>query len=147
MITKLLTVRVCTLGTDDYTPPEWYSGFTYRAGPSTVWQLGAVLFEMLHGNSKFETKKFLKKELIINCGLSKGQKIVRIRQRVRMIRAHIVVDHQGNCLYLSSPLFLSRLQGFPTGVFGDGSQAAPHPDRARASPVAQMNVARRNHEP
>ncbi|XP_059201299.1 serine/threonine-protein kinase prk-2-like [Centropristis striata] len=35
-------------GTYWYTSPEWFLRGWYKAGPSTVWQLGVVLFAMLH---------------------------------------------------------------------------------------------------
>uniref|UniRef100_A0A3Q1IBS2 non-specific serine/threonine protein kinase n=1 Tax=Anabas testudineus TaxID=64144 RepID=A0A3Q1IBS2_ANATE len=42
-------------GTLAHVPPEWYSCYSYKAGPTTVWQLGVVLFEMLHPEESFET--------------------------------------------------------------------------------------------
>ncbi|CAK6970692.1 serine/threonine-protein kinase pim-1-like [Scomber scombrus] len=56
-------------GTTAHVPPEWYSRGTYRAGPTTVWQLGVVLFDMLHSYS-FETKQFLDDQLKISTDLS-----------------------------------------------------------------------------
>ncbi|KAA8586544.1 hypothetical protein FQN60_000380, partial [Etheostoma spectabile] len=35
-------------GTASHIPPEWYSDCMYRPSPTTVWQVGVVLFEMLH---------------------------------------------------------------------------------------------------
>uniref|UniRef100_A0A3B4Y9A5 non-specific serine/threonine protein kinase n=1 Tax=Seriola lalandi dorsalis TaxID=1841481 RepID=A0A3B4Y9A5_SERLL len=35
-------------GTCDHIPPEYYSHFTYSASPTTVWQVGVVLFEIRH---------------------------------------------------------------------------------------------------
>ncbi|XP_042355481.1 serine/threonine-protein kinase pim-1-like [Plectropomus leopardus] len=57
-------------GTSSYTPPEWHRRFTYRAGPTTVWQLGAVLYETLHRCTAFETTKFLEKQQTISNKLS-----------------------------------------------------------------------------
>ncbi|KAM8740996.1 serine/threonine-protein kinase pim-1-like [Acanthopagrus schlegelii] len=57
-------------GTTDHVPPEWNSHYTYRAGTSTVWQMGVVLFDSLHG-VVFETTKFLTKKLKIKDKLSK----------------------------------------------------------------------------
>ncbi|XP_018516730.1 serine/threonine-protein kinase pim-1 [Lates calcarifer] len=58
-------------GTSAHIPPEWYSRCTYKAGPTTVWQLGVVLFEILHNKAPFETNKFLGNKLKINRKLSK----------------------------------------------------------------------------
>ncbi|XP_019949424.1 serine/threonine-protein kinase pim-2-like [Paralichthys olivaceus] len=57
-------------GTREYIPPEWYNSSTYTAGPATVWQLGIVLFEMLHICDRFSTKRFQKKVQRISCRLS-----------------------------------------------------------------------------
>ncbi|XP_060939476.1 serine/threonine-protein kinase pim-1-like [Limanda limanda] len=60
-------------GTERYATPEFCSSSVYRAGPSTVWQLGAVLYEMLH-NQGFITKRFLRKQLKISGGLCQNLK-------------------------------------------------------------------------
>ncbi|XP_071264584.1 serine/threonine-protein kinase pim-2-like [Salvelinus alpinus] len=44
-------------GTSQYTPPEWFLRESYRAGPSTVWQLGVVLYDMLCGDQPFNTRR------------------------------------------------------------------------------------------
>ncbi|XP_042251970.1 serine/threonine-protein kinase pim-2-like [Thunnus maccoyii] len=36
-------------GTLACAPPEWYVRGEYKAGPTTVWQLGALLYRLLHG--------------------------------------------------------------------------------------------------
>ncbi|XP_056253726.1 serine/threonine-protein kinase pim-1-like [Seriola aureovittata] len=59
-------------GTCDHIPPEYYSHFTYSASPTTVWQVGVVLFEMFHRRERFETRKFLTKKLKINKQLSEN---------------------------------------------------------------------------
>ncbi|XP_044077665.1 serine/threonine-protein kinase pim-1-like isoform X2 [Siniperca chuatsi] len=59
-------------GTSAHIPPEWYSHCTYRAGPTTVWQMGVVLFDMLHRKTQFETTKFLGNKLKISNNLSKN---------------------------------------------------------------------------
>ncbi|XP_071325681.1 serine/threonine-protein kinase pim-1-like [Trachinotus anak] len=57
-------------GTSAHIPPEYFSRCTYRAGPTTVWQLGVVLFDMLHRNARFETNRFLRNKLKIKNALS-----------------------------------------------------------------------------
>uniref|UniRef100_A0A8C4ERI4 non-specific serine/threonine protein kinase n=1 Tax=Dicentrarchus labrax TaxID=13489 RepID=A0A8C4ERI4_DICLA len=50
-----LTEEVYTTkqGTYDYTSPEWFLCQSYTAEPTTVWELGVVLFGMLHGSLPF----------------------------------------------------------------------------------------------
>nr|XP_004566050.2 serine/threonine-protein kinase pim-1-like [Maylandia zebra] len=62
---------VCRLfyGTAIHTPPECYGRKKYRAGPTTVWQMGVVLYEALHVGD-FNTMTFLQKELKFNKDLS-----------------------------------------------------------------------------
>ncbi|XP_069371520.1 serine/threonine-protein kinase pim-1-like isoform X1 [Paralichthys olivaceus] len=57
-------------GTRKHIPPEEYYKCGYMAGPTTVWQLGIILFEMLH-KKVFTTGSFLKKELKISSQLSR----------------------------------------------------------------------------
>ncbi|XP_038563400.1 serine/threonine-protein kinase pim-1-like [Micropterus salmoides] len=59
-------------GTSAHIPPEWYSQCTYKAGPTTVWQMGVVLFDTLHSKTPFETTKFLGNKLKISNNLSKS---------------------------------------------------------------------------
>ncbi|XP_071400434.1 serine/threonine-protein kinase pim-2-like [Centroberyx affinis] len=42
-------------GTPTYTPPEWFQRGSYRAGPTTVWQLGVLMFALLAGQLPFDT--------------------------------------------------------------------------------------------
>ncbi|XP_054893749.1 serine/threonine-protein kinase pim-1-like [Poeciliopsis prolifica] len=58
-------------GTRDHIPPEFHSLRKYTAGPTTVWQLGVLLFEILH-NKMFKTVSFLTNKLKINKSLSKN---------------------------------------------------------------------------
>ncbi|XP_072231761.1 serine/threonine-protein kinase pim-1-like [Leuresthes tenuis] len=55
--------------TSAHVPPEWLSSCTYSAGPTTVWQVGVVLFEMLH-NKEFRSTNFIRKKLKISSTLS-----------------------------------------------------------------------------
>ncbi|XP_026008170.1 serine/threonine-protein kinase pim-2-like isoform X3 [Astatotilapia calliptera] len=56
-------------GTPLHTPPEWYRRSCYRCGPTTVWQMGVVLYEALHARD-FNTERFLTKKLSIKKRLS-----------------------------------------------------------------------------
>ncbi|XP_034021406.1 serine/threonine-protein kinase pim-2-like [Thalassophryne amazonica] len=54
-----LTSYVCVLfivGTRDYAPPEYIQLKRYRASPTTVWQLGVLMYGLLEGNEPFATK-------------------------------------------------------------------------------------------
>ena len=44
-------------GTPEYATPEWIVHRTYDAEPSTVWQLGTLLFAMLNGYPPFDHKQ------------------------------------------------------------------------------------------
>ncbi|XP_071403272.1 serine/threonine-protein kinase pim-1-like [Centroberyx affinis] len=44
-------------GTPAYTPPEWYQQGSYTAGPTTVWQLGVLMFGLLAGRLPFDTER------------------------------------------------------------------------------------------
>nr|XP_020454187.1 serine/threonine-protein kinase pim-1-like isoform X2 [Monopterus albus] len=57
-------------GTAAFVQPEYLSNFTYKAGPTTVWQLGLVMFEALHKNARFSTIGFLNRTLKISNELS-----------------------------------------------------------------------------
>ncbi|KAM4568122.1 serine/threonine-protein kinase pim-2-like [Fundulus diaphanus] len=56
-------------GTPEHIPPEFDRHGSYSAGPTTVWQLGVVLFEILH-KKMFKTPSFLTNRLKINNRLS-----------------------------------------------------------------------------
>ncbi|XP_027884965.1 serine/threonine-protein kinase pim-2-like [Xiphophorus couchianus] len=58
-------------GTHALQSPEYRTQKKYFAGPTTVWQLGVVLFEILH-DTNFDTNKFLKKKLKISKRLPKN---------------------------------------------------------------------------
>uniref|UniRef100_A0A3Q2YGL5 non-specific serine/threonine protein kinase n=1 Tax=Hippocampus comes TaxID=109280 RepID=A0A3Q2YGL5_HIPCM len=66
-----LTAHHCfVLGTLSYAPPEFVLRGTYRAGPTTVWHLGAMLFELLAGSKQFDTLLFISQMLQLNRVLS-----------------------------------------------------------------------------
>ncbi|XP_047463391.1 serine/threonine-protein kinase pim-3-like [Mugil cephalus] len=68
--TKKTSLFTIFCGTVAHILPEWYQRHTYRAGPSTVWQVGVVLYEMLHTHNRFETRKFLRNKVRISKELS-----------------------------------------------------------------------------
>ncbi|KAM9359110.1 serine/threonine-protein kinase pim-2-like [Symphorus nematophorus] len=47
-------------GTFAYAPPEYFSQGSYEAAPTTVWQLGALLYELLDGDTQFTTSKYVR---------------------------------------------------------------------------------------
>ncbi|XP_037108197.1 serine/threonine-protein kinase pim-2-like [Syngnathus acus] len=57
-------------GTLKYAPPEYTHKRPYCAGPTTVWHLGALLFELLDGKQRFDTCMFLSEGLKLNRDLS-----------------------------------------------------------------------------
>ncbi|XP_041653184.1 serine/threonine-protein kinase pim-1-like [Cheilinus undulatus] len=62
-------------GTPAHAPPEFDRHGTYRADPTTVWQMGVVLYDLLHwGKNDFRTSKFLRGEISIRADLPPGCK-------------------------------------------------------------------------
>ncbi|XP_068576782.1 serine/threonine-protein kinase pim-3-like [Cebidichthys violaceus] len=59
-------------GTPPPPPPEWYDRGMYRAGPTAVYQIGAVLFETLHSGAEFDTIGFFADDLRISNELSEN---------------------------------------------------------------------------
>uniref|UniRef100_UPI003AAF38CE serine/threonine-protein kinase pim-1-like n=1 Tax=Centroberyx gerrardi TaxID=166262 RepID=UPI003AAF38CE len=60
-------------GTPAYTPPEWYQRGSYRAGPTTVWQLGVLMFGLLAGRLPFDTgRQIVHKKAKLGNGFSRN---------------------------------------------------------------------------
>ncbi|XP_032372407.1 serine/threonine-protein kinase pim-2 [Etheostoma spectabile] len=57
-------------GTFSKAPPEWFIFKRYKAGPTTVWQLGALLYDLLDHDHSFKTRIYLERGIKINCNLS-----------------------------------------------------------------------------
>ncbi|KAF3703760.1 Serine/threonine-protein kinase pim-2 [Channa argus] len=57
-------------GTTEYAPPEFDMYGSYKAGPTTVWQLGALLYEITDGYKQFTTTLVLRKRIKFNKELS-----------------------------------------------------------------------------
>ncbi|XP_034567745.1 serine/threonine-protein kinase pim-2-like [Notolabrus celidotus] len=58
-------------GTRALAPPEWITHKKYRAEPTTVWQLGALMYRMLH-DRLFDTLSYITGQLRISDKLSMG---------------------------------------------------------------------------
>ncbi|XP_059202698.1 serine/threonine-protein kinase pim-2-like [Centropristis striata] len=59
-------------GTFSKAPPEWYTVGEYQARPTTVWQLGALLYDMLDHNKSFNTEVYMENRMEISSDLSTG---------------------------------------------------------------------------
>ncbi|XP_077590647.1 uncharacterized protein LOC144208592 [Stigmatopora nigra] len=83
-------------GTLSYAPPEYVLRGTYRAGPTTVWHLGAMLFELLAGSKQFDTLLFISQMLRLNRVLSQDCKdfLQMCLNRDPKQRATLVQIHQ-----------------------------------------------------
>ncbi|KAF6716888.1 Serine/threonine-protein kinase pim-2 [Oryzias melastigma] len=57
-------------GTNCHAPPEWMFRRKYSAGPTTVWQMGIVLFDCLH-IVHFNSSSFIRRKTKIKHNLSK----------------------------------------------------------------------------
>uniref|UniRef100_A0A4W6DWC1 non-specific serine/threonine protein kinase n=1 Tax=Lates calcarifer TaxID=8187 RepID=A0A4W6DWC1_LATCA len=69
-------------GTSAYAPPEYFTRGAYEAAPTTVWQLGALLYELLDGYNQFITSEFLHKNITFNTGLSQGKSMMASTQHL-----------------------------------------------------------------
>uniref|UniRef100_A0A3Q0T261 non-specific serine/threonine protein kinase n=1 Tax=Amphilophus citrinellus TaxID=61819 RepID=A0A3Q0T261_AMPCI len=61
-------------GTSAYAPPELLTCGRYEAAPTTVWQLGALLYKMLDAEQYFSTSEFLRGRINFNKDLSQVPK-------------------------------------------------------------------------
>ncbi|XP_061658617.1 serine/threonine-protein kinase pim-1-like isoform X2 [Syngnathoides biaculeatus] len=68
--TKKRSLYRLFFGTPSLEPPEWLRHHWYRAGPTTAWQIGTVLFEILHHDVDFQTEGFLREEIKISDKIS-----------------------------------------------------------------------------
>uniref|UniRef100_A0A3B5PZG9 non-specific serine/threonine protein kinase n=1 Tax=Xiphophorus maculatus TaxID=8083 RepID=A0A3B5PZG9_XIPMA len=73
MLFRLTDCLILTLlqGTPEHLPLDWFMHNNYCAEPTTVWQLGVVLFEVVH-MMRFNSHSFLKNKLKISKRLSKN---------------------------------------------------------------------------
>lgn len=125
---------VCFLGTPNYCPPEFLTTKCYSSGPTTVWQLGAVLYEVLHDTAYFDAKVVLRRNLEISTDLSTGKKCLHFNIHCSL----------GFLDLLTSSLFffLCRLPGFLGRVFKGRSWKATEAGGSPGSPLAQLNPSR-----
>uniref|UniRef100_A0A8C3AQV9 non-specific serine/threonine protein kinase n=1 Tax=Cyclopterus lumpus TaxID=8103 RepID=A0A8C3AQV9_CYCLU len=94
-------------GTSAYAPPEFYLKGKYKAGPTTVWQLGALLFELLDGHKQFITSEFLQRKISINSELSQGETMllsIQDRSFVTMIMCRVLSSFHVPIGHCSLPL-------------------------------------------
>ncbi|XP_062268000.1 serine/threonine-protein kinase pim-1-like [Platichthys flesus] len=63
------TIFTINCGTEEHQPPECYFQSCHSPGPTTVWQLGIVLFEMLLREA-FSTEDYLQRKLNMSSKLS-----------------------------------------------------------------------------
>ncbi len=113
---------LCTFGTLELAPPEWLEGSVYRPGPTTVWQVGVVLFESLHNESHFQSTKFLQYKQKINKNLSESKTNTSIYLPISKHNSVYCSSHYDGLsvmsfFYLFLSLLHSRLPGFLEGVF------------------------------
>ncbi|KAL7376758.1 hypothetical protein ABVT39_015425 [Epinephelus coioides] len=59
-------------GTFSKAPPEWFVVREYQAIPTTVWQLGALLWDLLDRKHSFKTQVYFQEGLKINKNLSRN---------------------------------------------------------------------------
>lgn len=59
MVYHLLDFAFLLTGTVSYKPPKTNKQKIYEGSPTTVWQLGGVLYDMLVGCKRFNTQLFL----------------------------------------------------------------------------------------
>uniref|UniRef100_A0A3B5BH48 non-specific serine/threonine protein kinase n=1 Tax=Stegastes partitus TaxID=144197 RepID=A0A3B5BH48_9TELE len=95
--------RLCLylVGTRDHSPPEWLWFGGYTAGPTTVWQLGVVLFEMVHRSSQFRTIDFLMDRIHIRSTLSENLFV-----HLQTLQLHQPSVDRGSLFELPFPRFL-----------------------------------------
>ncbi|CAB1440665.1 unnamed protein product, partial [Pleuronectes platessa] len=65
-------------GTFAYAPPEFSMKGRYMAGPTTVWQLAAILFEMLSGDAWFHTSNVIRPDFQIWFGSKDCQDFLKM---------------------------------------------------------------------
>lgn len=73
-------------------PLDWYVNSNYRAEPTTVWQLGVVLYEVIH-SVRFNTRSFVTKEQRICQWLTEGEtnNCPQISQHLNTVLYHSVL--------------------------------------------------------
>lgn len=132
------------VGTSAYAPPEYFTRGAYEAAPTTVWQLGALLYELLDGYNQFITSEFLHKNITFNTGLSQGKSMMASTQHLNfgtnIVQSVPSVFQQITAasiliLTLFSVLFLVRLPGFVKHVFGFKPQGARHSGANATAPL------------
>lgn len=87
-------MAVCIVGTYIYAPPEMFIDGMYQAEPLTVWQLGVVMFGMLHRRLPFRGSiEIAYGEPDIGDGLSVGKSYTQENTN------QVQNAHRAQCLY------------------------------------------------
>ncbi|KAI3373911.1 hypothetical protein L3Q82_022486, partial [Scortum barcoo] len=121
-------------GTSAHIPPEYYSSSTYRAGPSTVWQLGVVLFDSLHRKKSFNTTRYLRRKLRINNKLSKNAREAQDYRTSHIITAKNIKMDSGGTFLLPEAVEVDSMQHL---VVYDSNTSSLE-ERGRALECAQV---------
>lgn len=145
-------------GTSAYMPPEFYIQGTYQAGPTTVWQLGALLYEMLNGDKQFNTSQFLLSESrfrmelrdLMTQGKTKLVSIQFLSFATNSVQSSdLLMDdcsfHPNLCLF--SVVSLLRLPEFVEDVFDCEPSEARDPGTDAAAPLVQIILQPSTHPP
>ena len=95
-------------GTLEYAPPEWIQHREYGAEPSTVWQLGTLLFAMLNGHPPFNHEQEILHKPVqwLQPGSAGARELVsrclNIEPATRPSLAQIATDAWVTCVGLTS---------------------------------------------
>ncbi|XP_076601138.1 serine/threonine-protein kinase pim-2-like [Chaetodon auriga] len=66
-------------GTRAYFPPEWFDSKTYKARPTTVYQLGVLFYLLLKGHPYFTTWHYFSERIQVNDELSSNVRVLLYR--------------------------------------------------------------------
>ncbi|XP_047196234.1 serine/threonine-protein kinase pim-1 [Hippoglossus stenolepis] len=103
---SLVTNMPCSSfsGTFAFAPPEYFKHQMYKARPTTVWQLGALLFNMVDGCKPFTTGDFTSKNIQISSKLShECRRLLHVCLAVspkNRATLHNLQQHSWGCIFL-----------------------------------------------
>ncbi|KAM7408103.1 hypothetical protein PAMA_001996 [Pampus argenteus] len=87
-------------GTRAYAPPEYFSNGAYRDSPTTVWQLGALFYSLLHRGVHFTTTGFIQGRIQIDSELSHETKCLLYMCLARDPALRVTLEELQSCLAL-----------------------------------------------